>query len=185
MLLTGNGRPLPQRAKAEILRELERLEVVIKQIACVEAERDALLEELATNPEDPAAGLLTLRSIGPGFAAVFRLEAFYRSFANRRQLASYFGLTPTPWKSGKIDREQGISKSGNPRLRTTSIEFAWLWLKYQPGSALARWFHQRVGDRRGRVRRLAIVALARKLLIAIWRFVTDGVIPEGAVLKTA
>jgi transposase len=92
-------------------------------------------------------------------------------------------LVPTPWRSGTIDREQGISKAGNRRLRTTLIELAWLWVRHQPDTALTRWFHARAGSERGRVRRIAIVALARKLLIALWRYVTHGEVPEGAMLK--
>jgi len=111
------------------------------------------------------------------------LEALYRSFANRREVAAYSGLAPSPWKSGGIDVEQGISKAGNARLRKTMIQVAWLWIRHQPGSAISHWFARRVGTARGRVRRIAIVAVARKLLVALWRYVTQGVIPEGAVLK--
>ncbi len=113
------------------------------------------------------------------------LEGLYRSFANRREVAAYAGLVPTPWRSGTIDREQGISKAGNWRLRHIMIELAWLWVRHQPDSALSRWFRARVGTERGRIRRIAIVALARKLLIALWRYVTHGEVPEGAVLKAA
>ena len=110
---------------------------------------------------------------------------FFRRFANRRQLAAYAGLAPSPWQSGTMNGEQGISKSGNPRLRTTAIELAWLWLRHQPDTALSRWFLERVRSDRGRVRRVSIVALARKLLVALWRFVAGGVLPEGAKLKAA
>ena len=92
---------------------------------------------------------------------------------------------PSPWQSGSIERDQGISKSGNRRLRKTMIELAWMWLRHQPDSALSRWFHARAGAAKGRVRRIAIVAPARKLLVALWRYVTQGVVPEGAVFKTA
>jgi transposase len=126
-----------------------------------------------------------LRGIGQEFAAVLALEGLFRSFGNRRQVAAYAGLVPTPWKSGRIDREQGISKAGNPRLRRTMVELAWQWLRHQPGSALSRWFRDRVGAERGRIRRIAIVAVARKLLVALWRYVTRGEVPAGAVLKTA
>ena len=111
------------------------------------------------------------------------LEAFYRSFGNRREVAAYAGLAPSPWRSGDIDVEQGISKAGNARLRKTMIQLAWLWLRHQPDSALSRWFHDRVGDRRGKIRRITIVAVARKLLVALWRYVTQGIVPEGAELK--
>ena len=107
----------------------------------------------------------------------------FRRFDNRWQVAAYAGLAPSPWQSGGTDREQGIAKSGNPRLRQTMVELAWLWLRHQPESALSVWFRQRVGQARGRVRRIAIVALARKLLIALWRHTSQGVLPEGAVLK--
>jgi transposase len=181
-LQTGDGRPLSPRLKAEIIRELDRLELVRQQITEVEAARDALLQ--SQEAKAPAKLLLRLMSIGPEFATVLWLEGLFRSFSNRRQVAAYAGLTPSPWRSGRIDREQGISKAGNPRLRSTMIELAWLWLRHQPDSALSRWFHARVQANRGRVRRIAIVALARKLLIALWRYVSQGEVPEGARLKT-
>jgi len=115
---------------------------------------------------------------------VIYLEGLYRQFGNRREVAAYAGLAPTPWRSGSIAREQGISKAGNPRLRHIMVELAWLWVRHQPDSALTRAFHARVGTQTGRVRRIAIVALARKLLIALWRYVNLGEIPEGAVLKS-
>ena len=112
-------------------------------------------------------------------------EGFWRGFANRRQLGAFAGLAPTPWQSGKVNREQGIGSAGNPRLRRTMVQLAWLWRRHQPGSALSRWFRERDGTQKGRPRRIAIVALARKLLVALWRYVTQGIVPEGAVLKTA
>ena len=99
---------------------------------------------------------------------MLRFEAFHRTFANRREVAAYAGLTPTPWQSGGIDTEQGISKSGNARLRRTMVQLAWFWLRNQPESALSLWYRERVGDKRGRVKRIAIVALARKLLVTPW-----------------
>ena len=183
-LRTGDGRPLPPRLKAEIGRGLDRLELVKRQIAAVEAERDALVQA-EVPARSPAGQLMRLRGIGPEFAAVLWLEGLFRRFRNRRQLAAYAGLAPSPWQSGTVRGEQGISKSGNPRLRTTAIELAWLWLRHQPETALSRWFRERVRTDRGRVRRVSIVALARKLLVALWRFVADGVVPEGATLKAA
>ena len=183
-LTTGDGRPLPERLKAEIGRELDRLELVASQLAAVERKRDALVAQTAEADACAApAALIRLRGIGPELAALLWLEALFRRFGNRRQIAAYAGLTPSPWQSGGIDREQGIAKSGNPRLRRAMIELAWLWVRHQPGSALSRWFVERVGTARGRVRRIAIVALARKLLVALWRYVTQGVVPQGAVLK--
>jgi transposase len=182
-LRTGDGRPLGPLLKAAIIRELDRIDLVLRQIAAVEAERDALVQSDVICAEAPAALLMKLKGIGPEFAAVLWLEGLLRSFANRRQLAAYAGLAPSPWRSGSVDREQGISKSGNPRLRTTMVEIA--WLRYQPDSALSRWFRERVGSERGRIRRITIVALARKLLVALWRYTTLGELPEGAVLKTS
>ena len=182
-LKTGDGRPLLARLKAEIGRELDRLELVKKQLAEVEAARDALLTSQET-AMTPGKLLLQLRSIGPEIASVLCLEGFYRRFDNRRQLAAFSGLAPSPWRSGSIDHEQGIAKSGNAKLRTTMIELAWLWLRYQPNSDLSRWFQARVkGDTSRRRRKITIVAMARKLLIALWRYVTQGVVPEGAILK--
>lgn len=112
-------------------------------------------------------------------------EGLFRSFENRRQVAAYAGLAASPWQSGTIDREQGVSKAGNPRLRTAMIQVTWLWLRYQPDTALARWFHERVRCNDGRGKKVAIVALARKLLVALWKYATRGVVIEGAVLSRA
>jgi transposase len=183
-LRTGDGRPLGLWLKAEILRELDRIDLVLRQIATVEAERDALVQPDGIHAKAPAAVLMKLKGIGPEFAAVLWLEGLFRRFANRRQLAAYAGLAPSPWQSGTVDREQGIAKSGNPRLRTTMVELAWLWLRYQPDSALSCWFRERVRLERGRIRRITIVALARKLLVALWRYTTLGEVPKGAALKT-
>lgn len=185
-LRTGDGRALPSHLKTQISRELDRLELLIEQIKAVQAEQDALLAE-ASKPAgkaaapDPVTMLLALKGMGPNFAAVLWSEAFYRQFANRRQLAAYAGLAPTPWRSGSIEHEQGVSKAGNPRLRTTMIQLAWLWRRHQGQSALARWFEAH--SQRGR--KSAIVALARKLLVALWKYVTAGVVIEGAAMKSA
>ncbi len=184
-LRTGDGRELPPMLKAEIRRELDRIAVVTRQLAAVERARGALIRAQAKEQTNPAAQLLKLKGMGPEFASLLWLEALFRSFVNRRQVAAYGGLAPSPWQSGGVERDQGISKSGNRRLRKTMIELAWLWLRHQPDSALSRWFQARVGAAKGRVRRIAIVALARKLLVALWRYVTQGVVPEGAVLKAA
>ena len=184
-LRTADGRPLPARLKSEIGRELQRLELVLEMIATLEAERNAIA---AAKAEDhPQAGkiatLARLKGIGPEFATVLAGEVFYRSFDNRRQLASYVGLASSPFASGKVNRDQGISKAGNAKARTTMVELAWMWLRHQPDSTLAHWFRDRVGDLKGRQRRIAIVALARKLLIALWRYVETGLVPDGARLK--
>lgn len=182
-LTTGDGRELPRQMKTELGRALDHLELLLKQIKEIEAERDRLVR--SAEDDSPAELLARLRALGPEFTAVLSLEGLYRRFTNRRQVAAYAGLAPSPWQSGRIDRDQGISKAGNPRLRKTMIELAWLWLRYQPGSALSQWFRARVGSERGRTRRIAIVALARKLLVALWRYVTNGIVPAGAELKPA
>lgn len=182
-LRTGDGRPLPGDLKGQIRRELDRLELVMAQIKEVQAERDALLAvEIA---ETPAGTLLNLKGIGPECAAILYAEGLFRHFDNRRQVAAYAGLAPTPWQSGSVQHEQGVSKAGNPRLRTTMIELAWLWLRNQPGSALARWFHERVRSNQGRLKKTIVVALARKLLVALWKYATAGVVIEGATTKLA
>jgi transposase len=184
-LITGDGRALAPRLGAEITRELARLELVLDMIAELEAERDAIAQ--AKSAAHPGAAkiqtLARLKGIGPEFATVLVGEAFHRAFANRRQLAAYGGLDPSPFSSGGMERDQGIAKAGNARLRTAMVELAWMWLRHQPDSTLSHWFHERVGDLKGRPRRIAIVALARKLLIALWRYVETGLVPDGAVLK--
>ena len=168
-----------------LLRELGRLEVLLEQLKTVEAERDTLLKPANDEVVSPAAMLARLKGIGPETAAVLWTEGLFRQFDNRRQVAAYAGLAPTPWQSGSIDHQQGVSKAGNPRLRTTMVELAWLWLQNQPTSALSLWFHERVQRLGGRMRKTIIVAVARKLLIALWRYTTAGVVIEGAVMKTA
>lgn len=181
-LRTGDGHPLPAHMKAQISRELDRLELVLEQIGAVEAERDALLAaQTAAQMPPPGKMLLELKGIGPEFAHILGSECFFRHFDNRRQLAAYAGLAPTPWQSGSIDREQGVSKAGNARLRTTLIQLAWLWLRHQPDSGLAKWFKARVLHNGGRMKKAAIVALSRKLLVALWKYATAGVVIEGAV----
>ena len=184
-LRTGDGRPLPPLLRAELDRLRRRLVLALELIRDLEAERAAALAAAA---EAAAAdkkvvlkitALQRIRGIGENFSAVLVREVLYRSFANRRQLASYVGIAPMPYQSGGMDRDRSISRAGNPRARTTLIQLAWLWLRYQPGSALAAWFRERVGMLQGRTRRIAIVAMARKLLIALWRYVETGVVPEG------
>ena len=185
-LKTGDGRGLPPQLKAEILREIDRIKMVTMQITAVERERDAQVRaQREVTAENPAAMLMSLKGIGAELSSLIWLEASFRHFTNRRQVASYAGLTPSPWQSGGTARDQGISKAGNRRLRHAMIELAWFWLRHQPDLALSRWYQARVGNGRGRIRRIAIVALARKLLVALWRYATQGIVPEGAVFKTA
>ncbi len=184
-LETAMGTPIPNHLRNELMRHLQRLELVLEMIRAVEAQRDSVVEaEPAANESSrKIQRLVRLKAIGPQFATVLVGEVLHKTFANRRQVASYAGLVPSPFNSGSLVREQGISKAGNPRARTTMIEMAWLWLRYQPQSALSRWFHVRVGTGTGRVRKITIVALARKLLIALWRFLETGLLPDGAELK--
>src|SRR5829696_945912 len=182
-LITGEGRPLPECLKAQIGRELDRLELLIEQVKAVEAERDAVLARAQPSPGVPAALLLALKGVGPEAAVTLWSEGLFRTFSNRKQVAASAGLAPTPWQSGSVHRDQGVSKAGHPRLRTTMIQIAWLWLRHQPRSALTVWFHERIKRKGGRLGRTMIVALARKLLVALWKYATAGVLIEGAVLK--
>jgi transposase len=181
------GDPIPSKARARIERLLDRLELVLKLIDQVEQARDAVVKKDA--PADEAErmirSLTDLRSIGPDIATLLVREAFVRQFRNRRALGGYVGLGGTPFSSGGSEREQGIGKDGNRRVRAAMVELAWMWLRWQPDSALSVWFRARVGAMGGRIRKIMIVALARKLLVALWRYVTDGVVPDGARLKAA
>jgi transposase len=162
------GQPLSPHLLAEVTREHARLMLVREQLAAM-AERRDLLQRL--------------KALGPAFATTLTNELFYKDFHNRRQVAAYCGLPPSPWRSGGIDREQGISKAGNPRARLKAIELAWLWLRHQPESELSRWFCTRTVNAGKRARRIAIVALARKLIVALWRYLTTGLVPAGATMK--
>ena len=132
-----------------------------------------------------AAALARLRGIGANDALLLDAELLYRDFRNRRELASFAGLAPVPWASGGVDHDQGISKAGSSMLRKHLVQMAWRWLQHQPGSALSKWFREYVSARDGRARKRGIVALARKLLVALWRYATAGMVPEGAVLSRA
>ena len=186
-LRAADSRELPPRIKAEIVRELRRLELVLNMIKTIEAERDSLVLAGETSTHANAKkiqDLTRLKSIGLQIGTTLVGEVFYRQFDNRRQLGSYVGLTPSHFQSGASSRDQGISKAGNPKARTVMVELAWLWLRHQPSSPLSIWFRERVGSAKGRVRRIAIVAMARKLLIALWRYLETGVAPTATVLKS-
>ena len=186
-LQTGDGRALPKYMRTQIGRELDRLELVIEQIKAVEDERDAFIEAQSADKTKPSpvTMLLEIKGLGAEFVNILWAEGLFRHFDNRRQVAAYAGLVPTPWQSGSIKREQGVSKAGNSRLRTTLIQMSWLWLRNQPASALAKWFKARVERNGGRMKKTTIVALARKLLVALWKYMTSGVEIEGAVMKNA
>ena len=169
--------------RAEIERESVRLALVKQQVKAMEAERR---QELGGGKQPLVAQLAKLRAIGPNGAWVLVKEVFgWRRFANRRELAGCLGLAPTPYDSGGSQIEQGISKAGNKRARTLLVELAWCWLRLQPDSALTQWFNRRFAGGGKRMRRVGIVALARRLAIALWRYLQDGEIPAGALLKPA
>jgi transposase len=184
-LRTPDGLPLPTHLRAELERMLDRVELLLEQVKANEATRDAMIAA-APRPPAPAGGaanLMMLKGVGPDFAEIVWSEGLYRHFDNRRQLAAYAGLAPTPWQSGSVSREQGVSQAGNPRLRTIMVQLSWFWLLHQPDSALTRWFRERT--KAGGRSKPTIVAMARKLLIALWKFVHHGVVIEGAVMKRA
>ena len=178
------GQGVPPRMQAELEREHERLMLVGRHLAALERPAaEAAPTPAAAQMAQRRDLLLTLKSLGPVFATTLINEVFYKDFRNRREVAGYLGLAPSPWQSGGTAREQGISKAGNRRARHKAIELAWLWLRHQPGSALAQWFRQRTANASPRIKRIAIVALARKLMVALWRYLTTGLVPDGAVLK--
>jgi len=183
---SGDGHALAPHLVSEIEREHVRLTLVEQQIGAIEAQAEATRQAAVPNGvANKINQLIELKSLGPATSQTLVGEAFFRDFQNRRQVGAYFGLTGTPFDSGNSRHEQGISKAGNPRARTAAIELAWLWRRHQPRSALSRWFEARVGTQKGAIKRIAIVALARKLIVALWRFLEHGVVPEGAVLRSA
>ena len=175
------GQPLPPQLLAEVKREHARLLLVRDQLAALEQAQAA--EAVPAPMAERRDQLQRLKALGPAFSATLVNELFYKDFHNRREVAAYCGLAPSPWKSGSIDREQGISKAGNHRARLKAIELAWLWLRHQGDSALSHWFHTRTANAGKRAKRIAIVALARKLIVALWRYLTTGLIPEQATMK--
>lgn len=180
-LRTWDGQAVPPELKERLAREHGRWQLVDRQIKDLELER---ARRIRTGPDQVVGKvrqLLRLRGIGANSAWLYVMEFFgWRRIRNRKQLGALAGLTPTPYQSGDDNHEQGISKAGNRRLRTMAVEIAWCWLHYQPGSALSEWYQQRFGKGSSRQRRIGIVALARKLLVALWRFLETGEVPKGA-----
>jgi transposase len=177
---------LASRLHEELERETERLALVDRQLAELEREQAKRLAQGQDSSLAKQRKLHQLRGLGPIGAWVLVRELFgWRTFNNRRELAGSVGLGSSPYRSGALEHDQGISKAGNARVRTLMVELAWSWLRHQPGSALSKWYLERFGRTGGRSRRIGIVALARRLLIALWRFVEQGVMPEGANLKAA
>jgi len=176
--------PLPEGIRGRIQRAQERVEFLSRQIRELETQRDQELENLTCAGMKQVRQLMGLKGIGPATARVLVMEFFgWRRFRNRRQVGALSGLAPSPYQSGDSAREQGISKSGNRRVRARAIEMAWLWVRYQPGSALSQWFEKRFGPGGSRLRRIGIVALARKLLVGLWRYIETGAVPDGATQK--
>jgi transposase len=180
-----DGSPIPSGLRQRVLRVYAHHQFLSEQIVQVEAERRALLDDSTDASIDKIRQLMMLKGIGINGSWLLVMEFFgWREFKNRREVGGLAGFTPTPYQSGESAREQGISKSGNRHVRWMTTELAWSWLRYQPESALSEWFRERFGNGGKRLRRIGIVAVARKLLIALWRFLETGVLPEGAVLKT-
>jgi transposase len=184
VLRQWDGKPLPSALQQRLLREFERLQVVHRQARELEQQR---AQQVRQREDSPAVGqvrkLLGLKAIGLGSVWLYVHEFFaWRKFKNRKEVGSLAGLAPTPYASGQTDRDQGISKAGNKRMRWMAVEIAWGWLHFQPDSDLSRWFMKRFGRGSSRQRRIGIVALARKLLVQLWKYLETGVPPAGATL---
>ena len=179
-----DGSPLPPGLKGRLQREFVRLQLVESHIKALEADRRTAIKHSTDPAVEKVRQLLRLRAIGPNSAWLYTMEFFsWRNFHNRREVGALAGLTPTPFQSGSSDREQGIDKAGNRYIRAMAIEIAWRWLYLQPDSDLSLWYQERFGHGSKRMRKIGIVALARKLLIALWRYLETGEVPAGVVLS--
>jgi transposase len=177
------GATLPETVQARIARAEARLTILLEQVQALEAAQAA--ESTASAPGTARARLVQLRGVATASAAILLDEGLaWRDFRNRRQVGGLLGLAPTHYASGEVSRDQGVRRAGNPRLQSTMVQRAWSWLHWQPTSALSAWYRQRF-DRGKRARKVGIVALARKLCIALWRYATQGIVPAGALLKTS
>lgn len=182
---TWDGLPLPSGLQVRIRREYERMKLAGRQIKEIEMERIEAIRHSEEPSVDMVRQLLQLKGIGLNSAWLYTMEFFsWRKFKNRKEVGALAGLTPTPHESGSRSRERGMSKAGNRHIRGMAVEIAWGWLRYQPDSELTLWYERRFGHGSSRMRRIGIVALARKLLVELWRYLETGVIPKGAVLKT-
>jgi len=183
-LCTWDGKQLPGDFKARIVREYERLRMVEEQMGILRKEREIRVGSAETLSMRKVAQLRTLYGIGVTSSWDFVMEMFgWREFRNRREVGAFAGLTPTPYDSGGSQREQGISKAGRGRIRALNIQIAWGWLRFQPQSKLSQWYQERFAGGGSRMRRIGIVAVARKLLIDLWRYLEYGVVPEGVRLR--
>ena len=185
-LRTWDGKELPAALMEELVRERERLRVLEEQVRQLEKVQTERVKKPQTRSDHVAEKLSQLRGVGPVSSWILSKEFFgWRTFHNRREVGALAGLTGTPYSSGSSEHDQGISKAGNVRVRWVMIELSWRWLQFQPDSALSKWFWLRFGHGNGRMRRIGIVALARKLLVAFWKYLDHGEMPEGAVMKAA
>jgi transposase len=185
-LRTFSGEPLPPHLMEEIRRLLAVHRLLTEQMAAIEAARDEVMTVTKPNHEQQMIQMLAgIYGIGTETATTLVKEVFCRPFRDRRAIAAFVGLTGTPFKSGEMDRDQGISKNGNPRVRAALLQLAWRWLRHQADSPLSQWFAARTGGAKGRIRKVMAVALARKLLVMLWRYVTDGVVPDGIRIAAA
>jgi transposase len=183
-LRSADGELLPEKVREELKREAARLDLVRDQILQVERARATALKAKPSKAMEMAAMLTSLMGVGANAATILASEFFaWRDFKNGKQVGACAGMTGTPYDSGDVRREQGISKAGNWRVRAVMVELAWFWLRYQPGSRLSRWWGDRFGAATGRMKRVGIVALARKLLVALWRYATRGILPDGALTR--
>jgi transposase len=182
-----DGKPLPEQTKIRLIGEYQRLQIVQSQLRQLRKQQEALMKSPKPAPAiEKVRRLMQLRALGQTSSWVFVMELFgWRQFANRRQVGAAVGLTPTPYQSGDSNHDQGISRSGNRRVRALAVEIAWCWLRFQPNSRLSRWYKKRFARGGKRMRRIGIVALARRLVIDLWRYLERGIVPEGARLKTA
>jgi len=182
---TWDGLPLPPGLQMRLKREYERMKLAERQIKELEWERIEAIRHSEDPSVDMVRQLLKLKGIGLNSAWLYTMEFFsWRKFRNRKEVGALAGLTPTPHESGSSSREKGMSKAGNRHIRGMAIEIAWGWLRYQPESELTQWYEERFGHGSSRIRRIGIVALARRLLVELWRYLETGAIPKGAVLKT-
>ena len=180
-----DGTPLLPGLRQSLLREYQRYQMVQEQVHQIEVERQEAIRTGDTLAIRQVRHLMQLKGVGVNSAWLYVMEFFsWRGFRNRRELGSLSGLTPTPYQSGNSAHEQGISKAGNRPIRAMAIELAWSWLRFQPGSALSIWYQNRFAHGNSRLRRIGIVALARKLLIALWQYLECGLLPAGACLRT-
>lgn len=185
-LRTPSGSVLPANMMEELRRLMARHRLITEQIKEIEARRDQVMTKPDPDREERMIRLLVMiYGLGVETATLLVRELLWRGFRDRKALAKYAGITGTPFKSGGMDREQGIGRDGNPRVRGCLLQLAWRWLGFQPESALTKWFHERTAGAKGRIRKVMIVAMTRKLLVALWRYVETGQVPEGARLSAA